>query len=323
MTDGAGRISPTLALKVTQKLGLSFVPTGFQGRIGEAKGFWTVYNGDKSGLDWIETYKSQRKWTRSSKLNGESDDVSHRTFEVVGFSGPLKSKDLNQQILPLLVEQAKDQDAMKKSIEILLKEGLVREVRALRTAMDSLQSFRKWLHEAKYAVNERLKAGAVPYRAAMPHSIEEKLNMFLDGGFHPQEQFYVKDLARKMFKSKCDELVDKLKIKIDRSASVFMVPDFFGVLEPNEVYVNLPSFKDESTGFSGTSLFGEDILVARSPAHFISDIQKVKVVAKAEFVEWKDVIVFPAKGNPSLASKLSGGGGTTMVIVPGFAGSPP
>jgi hypothetical protein len=43
------------------------------------------------------------------------------------------------------------------------------------------------------------------------------------------------------------------------------------------------------------------------PAHLPSDIQKVKFVAKAEYINLKDVIVYPIKGNLSLASKLSGG----------------
>ena len=46
MTDGAGQISLALAHKVAQQLPVAFFPSGFQGRIGEAKGFWTVRNGD-------------------------------------------------------------------------------------------------------------------------------------------------------------------------------------------------------------------------------------------------------------------------------------
>jgi RNA dependent RNA polymerase len=302
MTGGAGRISPTLALKVTQKLGLSFSPSGFQGRLGEAKGFWSVDYGDKTGIDWIETCGSQRKWKRSEGL----DDESHRTFEVVGWSAPLRSKGLNQQLLPILIDRAKDREAMKRSIETLLREGFSREVKALRTAMDNPQSFRKWLWEFKSNVSERLKAGRVLYRAGLPDSIEERLNMLLDGGFHPQHLFFMKEMARKIFKIKCDELEKKLSIAVPKSASIFMVPDFWGVLEPNEVYIDFSSFVDES-GFSGINLHGQEVLVTRSPAHFVSDVQKVTVVAKVELIGLEDVIVFPVKGNPSLAKKLSRG----------------
>jgi hypothetical protein len=87
-----------------------------------------------------------------------------------------------------------------------------------------------------------------------------------------------------------------------------MVPDFSGVLEANEVFIDFSSFADVS-GFAsnGTLLNGVDVLVARSPAHFGSDIQKVRAVFKVELIGLKDVIVFSTKGNPSLAAKLSGG----------------
>jgi len=307
MTDGAGRISLSLARKVSQKLGLTFVPSGFQGRIGEAKGFWTVHFADESGLDWIEIYSSQRKWARSTNAHGESEDLSHRTFEVVDHSGPLKSKTLNEQILPILVEQALDKDAMINSVVTLLKDGLKRELMDFRMAMSSALLLLKWLHENKSNASEKLRLGAIQFLSAFPKAEEAGLIMLLNGGFNPQEEYYVQHLAKKIFKHKCDELIDKLRVKVDKSASVFMIPDFFGVLEENEVYVKFSKFDDKSSDVSGTRLFGKDILVARSPAHLVSDIQKVKVVAKLEFIDLEDVIVFPTKGNPSLAAKLSGG----------------
>jgi hypothetical protein len=307
MTDGAGRISPSLAQKISQRLGLSYLPSGFQGRIGEAKGFWTINYADQSGLDWIKTYESQRKWKRSTKKGGESDDETQRTFEVIGYSGPLKSKALNQQILPILMDRARDKKAMKHSLEKFVKEGLAREVKALHSAMESPQTLRKWLHEFKSSDTERLKAGQVPYIACLPHTIEEKLNLLLDGGFHPTQQIFVKILVKKMFQLRCDDIIKKLKITVDKSASVYMVPDFDGVLEPDEVYIDISSFRDESAGLSTVDLFGKEILVTRSPAHLLSDIQKVKVVPKVELMRLKDVIVFSTKGSMSLAAKLSGG----------------
>ena len=59
MTDGAGRLSQSLAYKINNQLGLSYLPSGFQGRIGEAKGLWTVDVNDERPGDWIELYASQ------------------------------------------------------------------------------------------------------------------------------------------------------------------------------------------------------------------------------------------------------------------------
>lgn len=305
MTDGAGRISPTLALKITQMLGLSYPPSGFQARIGEAKGFWSVNFNYKGSDDWIEVYDSQRKWSRSRKP--EHDHLSHRTFEVLRFSGPLKSADLNLQFLPILTGRARDRRLMTIALSRLLEGGLERELMELQNAMADGQSFRKWIRDSNSGINERLKSGAVPYRAGLPVTTDERLNMVLDAGFEPKNLYFMKDLARKAFKSKCEELKNRLNITVAKSTYAYMVPDFAGVLEPDEVYIDFSSFVDDMSGFSGVLLNGVDVLVARSPAHFVSDIQKVKAVMRVELLGLKDVIVFPTKGNPSLAAKLSGG----------------
>jgi hypothetical protein len=307
MTDGAGRISPSLASKIRLKLGLSYIPSGFQGRIGEAKGLWSVNWNDKSGEDWIEVYDSQRKWTRSTKPNGESDDPSHRTFEVLKWSGPLKSADLNLQFLPLLIDRARSPKLMKDSISKLLVEGLNREIETLLTAMKSPQAFRNWVREVNPNTKERLKAGAVAYRAGLPAILEERLNVLLDAGFDPKNLYFMKEMVRSALTSKCDDLKKRLNITVGQSAYVLMIPDFTGVLDPGEVYMDFSGFADKVSGSSAPLLKDVDVLVARSPCHYASDMQKVKAVNKVELMGLKDLIVFSTKGNPSLAAKLSGG----------------
>ncbi|KUJ08214.1 uncharacterized protein LY89DRAFT_338204 [Mollisia scopiformis] len=307
MNDGAGRISPSLALKITQKLCLSYLPSGFQARLGEAKGFWLVDHTDTKGEDWIEVYESQQKWIRSTEPKGPSDDRSHRAFEVLRYSGPLKSADLNTQLLPILLDRAKDPKAMRDALSDLLRQGLEQEVAEIQAAMESPANFKKWIRAGTSGTNDRLKHGAVPYRAGLPISKEEQLNVMLDAGFDPTKLSFMNKLAREVFKRKCDDLKERMNITVGRSTYAYMVPDFWGVLEPDEVYIDFSSFVDNVSSFSGASLSGENVLVARSPAHFVSDIQKVKAVVKAELMGLKDVIVFPTKGNPSLADKLSGG----------------
>jgi hypothetical protein len=303
MTDGAGRLSQSLAYKINAQLGLSYPPSGFQGRIGEAKGFWTVDVNDERSGDWIELYASQCKW----EPDPNHDNIHNRTFEVIRWSGPLKSAALNLQFLPLLVDRAKDRSTMRTDLAELLKGGVNREIELLQEAMADPQSFRKWLRENNSNIDDRLKNGAVPFRAGLPVSTEERLNMMLDAGFDPKKLYFMKDLSRKAFKTKGDELKKKLNITVGKSTYAYMVPDFSGVLEPNEVFIDFSSFIDNVSGFAGVLLKGVDVLVARSPAHFTSDIQKVRAVFKAELMGMKDVIVFSTKGTPSLAEKLSGG----------------
>jgi hypothetical protein len=303
MTDGAGRLSQSLAYKINNQLGLSYLPSGFQGRIGEAKGLWTVDVNDERPGDWIELYASQCKW----EPDPNQDNVHNRTFEVIRWSGPLKSAALNLQFLPLLVDRAKSPDRMQAVLADLLKGGVNREIESLQEAMGDPLSFRKWLRENNSNIDDRLKNGAVPYRAGLPVTTEERLNMMLDAGFDPKKLHFMNDLARRAFKNKGDELKKKLNITVGKSTYAYMVPDFSGVLEPNEVFIDFSSFIDNVSGFAGVHLKGVDVLVARSPAHYASDIQKVRAVFKEELMGLKDVIVFSTKGNPSLAEKLSGG----------------
>lgn len=99
-----------------------------------------------------------------------------------------------------------------------------------------------------------------------------------------------------------------MKIGLAESTYAFMIADPLAILEENEVHIAFSSaFRDHKTGVDQTMLHDIDVLVARSPAHLPSDIQKVRAVFKPELRLYRDVIVFPSNGSVSLASKLSGG----------------
>lgn len=310
MTDGAGRLSAALALKIVHILGLSHLPSGFQGRIGDAKGFWSIdpqYHGDE---EWIEIYDSQRKWKRSGQTVDDPDfkDPAHRTFEVNKFSNVLKPADLNFQLLPILVDRATSKPAMHKAIESLLREDLQTRIESQRLAMENPMSFRKWVYTSNSRIGDRVRHGQVPFMGALPDSTEEKLNMFLDAGFDALKLKFLNELAQKYYNQKCEDLKKQLHITVPRSTYAFMVPDFSGVLEEDEIYIHMSeSFVDELSPLAGCPLRGVDVLVARSPAHFASDIQRVRAVVKESLLGLKDVVIFPTKGSPSLADKLSGG----------------
>jgi len=317
MTDGAGRLSLTLALRIREQLGLAHLPSGFQGRIGSAKGFWTINHQDHGLDEWIEVYDSQRKWERKSGQIDDLDfsDSAHRTFEVNKYSGKLKSADLNLQLVPILMDRATSKVEMRQALENILEEGLEEESRLQRVAMNDPKSFRKWIRDNNAGLTDRVKYGVVQYKSALPVSLDERLNMFLDAGFDPKKLQFLRELATKAYTRKCDELKKRLNITVAHSTYAFMVPDFAGVLEPDEIYLHLSKNivgddELEVDPMAGLPLHDMDVLVARSPAHYVSDVQRVKAVVKVELMGLKDVIVFPtktAKGQPSLAAKLSGG----------------
>lgn len=87
-----------------------------------------------------------------------------------------------------------------------------------------------------------------------------------------------------------------------------MVPDWTGSLQEGEIYLHSSEsfIGDDLSMFAGLPLLGVDVLVARMPAHFASDVQKVRAVFTKELFGLRDVVVFSTKGE-CLAAKLSGG----------------
>ena len=92
------------------------------------------------------------------------------------------------------------------------------------------------------------------------------------------------------------------------STNALIIADPLGILNEDEVHVGFSCmFKDSKSGFNENMLHEIDVLVARSPAHLPSDIQKVRAIFKPELKVYKDIVVFPCTGSTPLADKLSGG----------------
>ncbi|KAI0147187.1 hypothetical protein GGR57DRAFT_262590 [Xylariaceae sp. FL1272] len=304
MNDGIARMSTALARKIRDMMGLDDIPAGYQGRFGSAKGFWIRDTEDTSGEIWIETYPSQRKW------NCDYGEEDLRTFEVREESRELRCAALNLQLLPILENRAIDQVKMKEQVGFFLKNTLLLEMELQKVAMQDPAQFKLWVYDnaAQRRRQERVKVGCVPYSGGLPSNDEDTMELLLDSGFDPAKLKFLQEMAYKLQHRKCEELQKKLNVKLGCSTYAFMVIDFLGILAEDEIHLGFSSkFTDEQSGFSETFLHGMDVLVARVPAHYPSDIQKVKAVFKPELGSLKDVIIFPSKGNTPLADKLSGG----------------
>ncbi|KAI3530696.1 RNA-directed RNA polymerase [Colletotrichum abscissum] len=300
MNDGIGRMSLSLARKVRDVLGLSDIPCTIQGRLGSAKGVWIVDVEDTGSDVWIETWPSQRKW--------DCDFIhqEYRTLEIKHVAAEPRSASLNIQFLPILEDRAKDKQAMRKFVGDRLLDQLSDEFKVQKDALKHPLQFRQWVNENFAARKQRMTQNSVPFLAGLPESKEEQLTYLIDGGFEPTKQKFMQDMLWELRRARYKNLLKKMNIKIPSSAYLYMVVDFWDILEENEVHICFSStFRTES--FSDSMLHECDVLVARSPAHIASDIQKVKAVFKPELRALKDVVVFSAKGDIALADKLSGG----------------
>lgn len=309
MNDGIGRMSRALAVAISDHLfarrdkrePLSHLPSAFQGRLGSAKGIWIVDVSD-DGLDdeiWIETYPSQRKWKCAY------DDEHHRVFEVREFSAKLKPAALNMQFIPLLEAQSRNANVLRKVIADHLKENLFLQLESLSAILDDPVQLRSWMHRHGMRSTQRTVHGHIPFVGSLPNADEDKVNLLLDAGFGPSNNNLLNDLMWKMGESKTEQL-RQMKIQIPCSTWALITVDFTGTLKPGEVHFSFSDQFEDGT-LNETMLEDMEILVARSPAHFPSDIQKVKVVSIRSLRRLKDVIVFPSLGERPLADLLSGG----------------
>lgn len=300
MNDGAGRISPSLMRKVRDALGLQSIPSAIQGRLGSAKGMWLTDTTDLGHEDWIETFPSQRKW------NCDLSKVAHRTLEIRSYSMNLVPASLNKQFLPILEDRAKNVGALRQVFVDNLTTRSQEETESLKEALRHPELFRKWVRGLNARESFRISPQGMPFLAGLPESTEDIMSFLVDGGFEPMQLKFLQDLVFQTQKRRGDSMRDELHIKISKSTYAYMLVDFQGILQPNEVHLCFSSkFDDGTTELS--DLDGMDVLVGRCPAHLPSDIQKVRATFKPELRHLRDVIVFSSKGDIPLAAKLSGG----------------
>ncbi|KAI3396950.1 hypothetical protein diail_11563 [Diaporthe ilicicola] len=300
MNDGAARISPSLMRKVRDLLGLQTIPSAIQGRLGSSKGMWMSDTTDVSGEDWIETSPSQRKW------NCDLSQEAHRTLEIRSYSMNLVPASLNKQFLPILEDRATDIGALRQVFVDNLTTRAGEETESLKEALQYPELFRKWIRGVNQRESFRISPQGMPFLAGLPDSVEDTMSFLVDGGFEPMQLKFLQDLVFQMQKRRGDAMKDELHIKIPRSTYAYMLVDFWGVLQPNEVHLCFSSKFDDGTS-ELSDLDGMEVLVGRCPAHLPSDIQKVRATFKPELRHLRDVIIFSSKGDVSLAAKLSGG----------------
>lgn len=308
MNDGAARMSRRLARLVAEALRLPEVPSVFQARLGSAKGTWQIDVADTSTDDiWIETYPSQRKW------KCDFEDSSHRTFEVQNFSSELKSASLNRQFIPLLEARSRNpmamRDAVKRHVEIPLRA----EIDLYKSGLDKPELLLQQLHRARPAsadVHGLARCGG------LPDADEDQIIYLLNAGIRPRDSQFLMDKVYKAAQRRATVLRSRINVKIPQSTYAYIIPDFLGVLDENEIHVSFSTqfratYDDAETmnleTFRDTILDNMDALVARSPAHFPTDIQRVRLVHKHQLHALQNVIVFPTKGKRALADMLSGG----------------
>ncbi|KAJ5146229.1 RNA-directed RNA polymerase [Penicillium bovifimosum] len=276
MNDGCALMSRPLANQICDQLGITTAtPSCFQGRIAGAKGLWMVDSHSSTNTTmnnddiWIQISDSQLKiHPHPQEWTGPVDN-DKLTFEVVNWAKPLHPVDLNIQLLAILEYGAGVKDYIAK----LTRDG----VQSLYD--DFLEVLRSNSPVVCRALIQKLRpsgedgTGRARRLEQWVMNDAESIIRFSETGFAPRD---------------------------------FGNP--YGILEPDEVHFGFSNnWRDPQGQFEDNLLDGIDVLVGRLPAHVPSDIQRRRAVWKNELRHFKDVIVFPTKGDFPLAGMLSGG----------------
>ncbi|KAH7329479.1 RNA dependent RNA polymerase-domain-containing protein [Stachybotrys elegans] len=301
MNDGIGRISRSLTAKIAKRLGSDEIPAAFQARFGSAKGMWMV-DVEDDGLvedDWIEIYESQKKW------KCDYTDVHHRTFEVKSWPGRPSPASANQQLIPILEEQSLDKKAMRETLAKHLLAHIQERLVMEESALNDPRVCRLWLQQDLIGTKHQA-ADFISFTGGLPDRDAHIVSFLLDSGFSPTKLSFLKDIIEKIKKDRINALDTKINFTIPQSTSLLMLADFSGTLEEGEIYVAF-STDFEVEDYTDSRLDDIDVLVARMPAHYPSDIQKARAVSPKALRKLRNVVVFSMKGERPLADLLSGG----------------
>jgi hypothetical protein len=314
MNDGCALMSRGLANAICDKLGITgATPSAFQGRIAGAKGLWMVDRhasslrsfGEGDGNDiWIQISDTQLKILPHPQDWSGSFDPEQLTFEVVKWSKPLNPVDLNIQLLTILAHGGN----CRNYVAELTRKSIREPFEKLADVLDrnSNVACRALLQDlTPSGENVANKARQLDQWVA---SDAEFIMHLCEAGFAPQTFYPLRKRLRYFLSDLLDRYTEDLHIQVPLSTYAFCIADPYGVLEPDEIHFGFSkNWKDPDGQFEDNLLEGMDVLVGRLPAHVPSDIQRRRAVWKSELRHFKDVIVFPTKGDQPLADMLSGG----------------
>ncbi|KAG2116227.1 RNA dependent RNA polymerase-domain-containing protein [Suillus cothurnatus] len=353
MTDGCGYINGAALTAIMRVMKYSSRPTAVQGRIAGAKGMWVLHPDpghqivDGPSAIWIRD--SQNKINLGSL---HEVDSAHRIFDLLAPSRVTGPSRLSSQTLvnlahgrvPLLVLKELMEDGLHEEVRQLTEwsgpDSMLMVWRAVEQAGRVVTSrLRRRIAGQARALglgqlrpNDELAAGiddcddvAVspslgnsvnrgrnPY-SGEPLTLNESVLELLQAGFHPLKLDRLFYKLEYVVTQVLDDYIEKFHIPVKESLEAYIIPDPYGVLEEGEIHFRSSELiTDPESGTQMDTVTGS-VLVWRNPTRLPSDVQKVTAVSHPKLANYFDVIVFPVKGERSLASYLGGGDTVTLV----------
>ncbi|KAG2141030.1 RNA dependent RNA polymerase-domain-containing protein [Suillus clintonianus] len=356
MTDGCGFISGAALTAIMRVMKYSSRPTAVQGRIAGAKGMWVLHPdpahqlADGPPMIWIRD--SQNKINLGSL---HEVDKAHRIFDLLAPSRVTGPSRLSSQTLVNLAHGRVPLPVLKELMADGLHEEVQQLTEW--TGPDSMLMVWRAVEQAGRVVTSRLRrriagqaralglgqlrpndelaeiddnddaavnqaVGAPVHQGRNPHSgepltLHESVLELLQAGFHPlklDRLFYKLEYVVTLV---LDEYIEKFHIPVKESLEAYIIPDPYGVLEEGQIHFRSSDLITDPESGTQMDIVTGSVLVWRNPTRLPSDVQKVTAVSHPKLANYFDVIIFPVKGERSLASYLGGGDydGDTVTLV--------
>ncbi|KAK1223261.1 hypothetical protein PQX77_013849 [Marasmius sp. AFHP31] len=337
MTDGCGYANVSFFKAVQDRYSLSDVPCAVQVRIFGAKGMLSL---DSEARDdgeprvWLR--KSQKKVHFSDK---EDVDPSHRTVDILRLSRVKTPARLSSEVIinlshngvptavfrevletnlsatlePLMTWGKSEPADMMRLLQVVDKLGNVSSTRRSRQCTTELR-LRGYERDPRSQndASELLQEGQStawwpdPF-SGHPSLLQETISDLLVASFTPPESPYLRRELNQFVLNQIGQRCSDNHWEIPESATAFAVPDPYGVLGEDEIF--LKSSRREFLDNDGikTDIINGDVLITRNPCKLPTDVRKVKAVVHPRLLGLVDCIVFSIKGKRRPIDYLAGG----------------
>lgn len=199
MDDGCSLCSPAVMHMVRETFKLKETPTSVQGRLGGAKGIWTIDPSAEWDSDdiWIRINESQLKYEPHEEDEDDTSpngaDWARWTLDVLAYSKEPEPTTMNHQFVQIMEMQGVPFEPFKE----LLEEHLDEEFKEIWNALERSDALRSWLWDHAGVGSDRIThSGNIYMEGRVPVGYAEQAIMLMEAGFTPKGCHYMMERIR-------------------------------------------------------------------------------------------------------------------------------
>jgi RNA-dependent RNA polymerase len=278
-SDGIGKITPDLAMEVTQTLQLNFnPPSAFQIRYGGYKGVVATWAAEPGSKFKLSLRPSMKKF-----------ESKHTALEIITWTH-FQPCFLNKEIITLLSSLSVPDNAFHD----------------LQNSM--VNKFGQMLENVEVAFEV--------LTTSCTGDLQNTAAMMLSAGFNPQSEPHLRDMLSSIRAVQLEELLTKCRIFVPQGRWLMGCLDEMGELEYGQCFIKVSSPPLEGCFLKHGSSFGErktnstivkgKVVVAKNPCLHPGDIRILEAVDAPSLHHLVDCFVFPQKGHRPHPNEASG-----------------